>query len=1181
LSPADPSLDTGLIGGRYELLDRLGAGGMGEVYRSRDRLSEEIIALKRALQMPSALSGSAPTRDSSPRNNGPAKQETPLTHTGALDPSGPTADLSTAAAPQSDRSDETGEKSRMVRLALASEFRVLSSLRHPNIVSVLDYGFQTNGLPFFTMKLLSEPKTITRAARKLTLEGKLALLFQVMQALSYLHRHGIIHRDLKPSNVLVTDGHVTVLDFGVSGLPEHEVAGTAGFIAPEILAGKRPTPSSDFYALGGIAYEILTGAPLVRGRSTFAQLPDLTPLETLGVLGELVRTLLSPDPAQRLYADANQVIAAFAEAAGCEVPAESSAHRESYLKAAPLVGRKQELALLTTALEDAIRGRGSAWLVGGESGVGKSRLLDEVRSRALVRGVVALAGRAEENQSPYSIFRNTLLRLALMVDVNDEEAGTIKILIPEIERVVGRPVPELVIDPQLFQERLLDVIVGLFERCGSPILFELEDCHIVGDNLQIVQKLIEKAGELRLLIIASYRDDERPQLANECPGTHVLHMKRFGEREIRDVAVSMLGKELGSSPAILSFLHRETEGNAFFLVEVVRELAEISGRLDKVSPEKLPEHVFSGGMKDYVRHRLDRLPEPVRSSLKVAAIIGREVDIDVLRAAAPQADLDSLLVTWGENSILEGYGYQWRFTHDKIREAVLAEVGPELRRDLSFRVATAVESVHGAAPDWVQSQAVLWKDAGVAEKAAHYLLLGAAQTLATGNPEKAVALAVDAARQLDVDLPESREEQGSAIGQEMQTIGALMAGRSPAQLADLPRLSDERVARIIGILMLIGPAAHISHKVELFALSALKCFTLTLKHGIGADAPKVIAMYAAVLRGLTQDSQGAYAFSNLAMDLDRKMYGRVSAPVAFLHAWFINHWVNPLKTNPQFAREGAYVGRQENDVLYGCFNAAAHVMYLNFSGAPLQQVVAEAERQMSHIGGRVRVAAFHCLLERQLALALLGRTEHRLSLSDERFGEESDVASICGTSNYNQIGYYCTAKMRLHYYYGEYAAALQFAEQATPILPAFQGQVGEWEFLFYRALASLGRAQELTGTNREVLLESAGELLSRFESWAAVSPANFAHKRDLIRAELLAAADNEQASEAYDTALHSAETSGFVHDIALVHERAALFHYRKNNEARACAYAQTAIAYYDQWEAWAKSAALRQQLMRQ
>lgn len=1175
---AKPSLNSALIGGRYELLEKLGAGGMGEVYRSRDRLNDEIVALKRALQMPSALSDSAVTKESDLSDGSELTRAPTDTDSAAIDPSASTADLDTATSDPFRRSDDNSEKSRVVQLALASEFRVLSSLRHPNIVSVLDYGFQSGGLPFFTMKLVSEPKNITRAARRLSLEGKLALLFQMMQALSYLHRHGVIHRDLKPSNVLVTDGHVTVLDFGVSGLPEHEVAGTAGFIAPEILAGKRPTPASDFYALGGIAYEILTGAPLVHGRAAFEQRPDMQPLDALGRLGEVVRTLLSPDPAQRGFNDANQVITAFADAAGCDVPAETSAHRESYLKAAPLVGRKPELALLTTALDDALRGRGSAWLVGGESGVGKSRLLDEVRSRALVRGMVALTGRAEENQAPYSIFRNALLRLALMVEVSDEEAGTIKIVVPEIERVLGRSIPATVIDPQLFQSQLTSVILNLFERCEAPILFEVEDCHIVGESLKLMQKLIDKAGELRLLILASFRDDERPQLAIECPGTHVLYMKRFGEREIRDVAASMLGRELGSSPAIVTFLQRETEGNAFFLVEAVRELAEISGRLDNVSPEKLPEHVFSGGMKDYVRRRLDRLPAWVREPLRTAAIIGREIDVEVLRAAAPGVDLNSLLLACGENAIFEGYGYQWRFTHDKIREAVLAEIGSNERRDLSLKVATAMESQYGAAPDRVQAQAVLWKDAGVPEKAAHYLLLSAAQLLATGNPEKAVGLAVEAARQLGIDLPSSRQEQGLAIGIEMQKIGELMAGRSPAQLQGLPALTDERVARIIGILMLIGPAAHISHKVELFALSTLKCFTLTLEHGVGADAPKVIAMYAAVLRGMTRDSKAAYAFSNLAIDLDRKLYGRVSAPVAFLHAWFINHWVNPLRTNPEFAREGAHTGTQENDVLYGCFNAAAHVMYLNFSGAPLQQVVAEAERQLSHIGGRVRVAAFHCLLERQLALALLGRTEHRLSLTDERFHEERDVASICGTSNYNQIGYYCTAKMRLHYYYGDYEGALRYAKQGLPILPAFQGQVGEWEFLFYQALASIARSREVPRAERDALLQRAQDLFHEFQGWADINPANFAHKRDLIRAELLAAYASPDAVAAYQTAVTSAEASGFAHDVALVHERAALFHQSAGDYAAAAAHAQIAISQYEHWEAWAKSNALREQM---
>jgi serine/threonine protein kinase len=1156
LEPGDQSTTAGLIGGRYELLDRLGAGGMGEVHRSRDRLTEEIVALKQALQMPTGMPGYTPF----PRARGESSPD------------------ATAASAVTKTSLPSSETEQIARLALASEFRVLSSLRHPNIVSVLDFGFQANGLPFFTMELLSDSVDIVRAARGQPLDVQLDLLFQMLQALSYLHRRGIVHRDLKPSNVLVTGRHVIVLDFGIAGLPEHAVGGTAGFIAPEVLRGKRSTPASDFYAAGGIAFEILTGSRFSHSPGETA--PDLTPLEGLGAIGQLVKRLLSPDPIERFYTDANRLIGDFARAAGREVPAETSAHRESYLKAAPLIGRDTELTLLSSALESAIAGKGSAWLVGGESGVGKSRLLDEVRSRALVRGLLVLTGRAEENQAPFSVSRNSVLRLALVVKVSDEEAGILKIVYPEIERVLGRPIPDCAVDPQIFQEQLIEIIASVFQRYPGPILLQLEDCHAIGESLKVVQKLTQMAETLPLLIIASFREDERPQLASECPGMRPLRMTRFQHSEIRDITVSMLGKEMGSNPAIVSFLERETEGNAFFLVEAVRELAEASGRLDWVSPETLPEHVFSGGMKDYVRRRLDRLPMWAQTPIQVAALIGRDVDLDVLRATTPDTDLNALLVVFGDAAILEGSGYQWRFTHDKLREAVLAEIGHDSRRELSFKVAAAIESVHGAAPDWIQAQAALWKDAGVPDKAAHYLLLAAAQMLSTGVPEKAVLFAVEAARQLGVDLPDSREQLGAAIGGEMQRIIELMAGRGPAQLAGLPPLSNEAVARIIGILMLIGPAAHISQKLELFALSTLKSFSLTLEHGIGADAPKVIAMYAAVVRELAQNSQLAHQFSTLAMDLDRKLSGRISSPVAFLHAWFVNHWICPIKTNPAFAWDGARVGLNENELLYGCFNAAAYVMYLNLSGAPLQQVVQEANRQMARIAGRVRVAAFHCLLERQLALALQGRTVHRVSLSDDTYEEERDVASICATSNYNQIGYYCVAKMRLQYYYGEYEAAFRYAEQALPFLPAFQGQVGEWEFVFYRALTSAARAQQLSGADRESLLKAAEGLLAKFEVWASIGPSNFAHKRDLIRAELLRAHHQSQpAAAAYETAVISAAESGFVHDQALAHERAALFYQASDDAEKSRAHARAAITHYEKWEAWAKSAAIRNTLL--
>ena len=845
-----------------------------------------------------------------------------------------------------------------------------------------------------------------------------------------------------------------------------------------------------------------------------------------------------------------------------------------------MIGRQDELTLLSGALESAIAGEGSAWLVGGESGIGKSRLLDEVRSRALVRGLLVLTGRAEANQAPYSVSRNTVLRLALVVEVSDEEAGILKVVFPEIERVLGRSIPDSSVDPQMFNERLIEIVATLVQRYKGPILLELEDCHVLGPSLRIIQKLNEMAETLPILIIASYRDEERPQLPDECPGMRLLRMSRFNPSEIREITVSMLGPELGSNAEILSFLERETEGNAFFLVEAVRELAETSGRLDRVSAEVLPEHVFSGGMLDYARRRLDRLASWAKRPIQIAAIIGRDLDLDVLRLATAGTDLDTLLVACGNSSILEGYGYQWRFTHDKLREAVLAEIGGDLRRELSLKVATAIESVHGTSPDWIHDQAILWKEAGVPDKATHCMFLTAAQLLSMGESEKATQFGVDAAGQLGIELPTTQEQQGVAIGAETQVIDELMAGRDPARLAELPSLTDERVARAIEILLLMGPAAHQSQQYELFALVTLRCFTLTLQHGIGSDAPKVIAMYAAVLRGLTQDSQLAYRFSTAAMDIDQKLNGYVSSAVAFLHAYFVNHWINPLKTNVELARQGNITGLRENDLLYACFNAASYVIYMGLNAAPLQYVVKAADEQIKQENMVVPVSSFHLRLERQLAQALQGRTIDRLSLSDEKYEEERDIASICATRRPNQICSYYMVRMRLHYYYGDYEASIGYAEQVVPIQHSCAGQTGEWEFAFYWALANVARGLELSGGERESLLKTSEELLAKFESWAITNPLTFANKRELIQAELLRAHDQrEAAAAAYEASLTLAAEGGFVHDRALAHERAALFYQACDETEKTRLHAQAAVTHYERWEAWAKSAAVRETLL--
>lgn len=713
-------LDSGTqtLGERYRLGEKLGAGGMGTVYRALDRLTGKIIALK----------------------------QVNLAHA------------------------QTESQSHDHRFTLALEFKVLASLRHPHIISVLDYGFEGRE-PYYTMELLDEAQPFSSYAQTQPLEIQIALILQLLEALDYLHRRGVVHRDLKPSNVMVVDGAVKVLDFGLAlardSLPSDPdessgMVGTLYYAAPELIANTPASIASDLYAVGVMIYQMITGdLPFRTTGNKYALMlkiastsPDFTALNDHPLRGVIER-LLEKAPQDR-YASADAAINAVCEATQTTRPIESQAIRESYLQAAQFTGREREFTMLNTALGEAKNGRGSAWLIGGESGVGKSRLVEELRTQALTEGALVLRGQAiAEGGQPYQLWREAIRRLVLHTELSDLTAAILTPLVPDLERLLERPIGEPPsVDATSVQSRLLSAIESLFTQSNQLIVLLLEDLHWADDSINLLSRLNTLAQTTSLLIIATYRNDERPTLPNEFPALHHLVLSRLSVEAIQRLSVSMLG-EAGKSQDLIDFLLRESEGNVFFVVEVVRALAEDAGQLSDIAHNPLPSQVFAGGMRTVVQRRLNQVPPSARRLMTYAAVIGRELDLAILQTLAPTQALGDWLIQLG--SVIETLDNRYRFAHDKLREGLLAGLTRDERRTYHQEVAVAINTTYPNTPTYAAALAYHWGQAGDAAQTVHYATLAGEQALTSGSYHEAVQLFEQALAQTEhITLPQDR-----------------------------------------------------------------------------------------------------------------------------------------------------------------------------------------------------------------------------------------------------------------------------------------------------------------------------------------------------------------------------------------------------------------------------------------
>jgi predicted ATPase len=388
----------------------------------------------------------------------------------------------------------------------------------------------------------------------------------------------------------------------------------------------------------------------------------------------------------------------------------------------PFVGRQAELAALTADLDAAAGGPGGVVLLAGEPGIGKTRLAEELAAKATARGALVLWGRCWEGEGAPAFWPwIQLVRgyvqasdpAALRHDVG-AGAADIAQLVPAVRDLVpDLPAPPPT-EPEAARFRLFDSLAGFLRAAAArrPLLLVLDDLHWADVPslalLRFVGRELEGAG---LLVVGIYRhaevDGGQALLGTIADLTRGRGCRRLllGGLDQRDVASFVaLVAGVAPPPGLAAAVYRRTDGNPFFVTEVVRLLAS-KGGLDPghagspwVAAGGLPE-----GVKAVVAERLARLSDDCHRVLEVAAVVGRDFQLRALQPASGLAT-ERLLGLLEEAeaarviaSVPGGLG-RWRFAHALVRE-VLYEGLPAARRvGLHGRVGEALEAVYAADP---------------------------------------------------------------------------------------------------------------------------------------------------------------------------------------------------------------------------------------------------------------------------------------------------------------------------------------------------------------------------------------------------------------------------------------------------------------------------------------------------
>jgi tRNA A-37 threonylcarbamoyl transferase component Bud32/tetratricopeptide (TPR) repeat protein len=722
----------------YEIIAPIGSGGMSEVYRARDSKLGRQVAIK---VLPGHLAANESARE------------------------------------------------RLRREAAAA-----AALDHPFICKVFEIGEDRETL-FLAMELI-EGETLDERldAGRLTQTEALRFAGEVAEALEKAHSQGFVHRDLKPANVMIAHDHVKVMDFGLAkqiekrnpisesaatlisvgpALTQFGVAiGTPDYMSPEQVRGEPLDQRSDLFSFGILLCELLGGQhpfQLVSQSETMAAIlrdpPNLTGDLPQGLM-LLIRRLLNKSREDR-YQSMTEVRADLGRLIAGVVTAEPQKDGEPRI---PLIGREAERKELWRQLEEALAGRGSMVMIGGEPGIGKTHLITAILEEARRRGAYANIGHCYEMEGspPYVPFVEMLEHTARVAPKEGfryalgDSASEIAKLMPELRRMYPDIPPAIQLPPAQQRRFLFNSYREFIDRAAktTPIVHVFEDLHWADEpTLLLLQHIAQTLSTTPLLVIGTYRDVELDVSRPFAKTLETLLRQRLATRiSLRRLSVggveSMLAAMSGQKPppSLARVVFEETEGNPFFVEELFRHLSEEGKLFDeagqwrpslRVDQLQVPE-----GVRLVLGRRLDRLGAEAQRVLATAAVVGRTFSIRLLEELEnqhPDAVLDAIEEAERAHLVAAeppGRDTRYRFVHELVRQTLSETLSLPRRQRLHARVAAAIERVYeGSLEAQASPLAHHLYQAGAAsnvDKTTSYLMMAAKNAAAGAAQEEAL-----------------------------------------------------------------------------------------------------------------------------------------------------------------------------------------------------------------------------------------------------------------------------------------------------------------------------------------------------------------------------------------------------------------------------------------------------------